>query len=171
METGYVQVYTGDGKGKTTALLGLALRAAGAGKRVYIGQFIKKGDFSECKTIESCLPQITLEQYGEGFVFAAVTAAHMAAAQNGLARAREALFSGEYALVMLDEINVAVDLGLLPVADVLDLIRAKPRNVELVLSGRNAPPALIAAADLVSEIREIKHYYKKGVPAREGIEM
>ncbi|MCL2672308.1 MAG: cob(I)yrinic acid a,c-diamide adenosyltransferase [Clostridiales bacterium] len=171
MQAGYVQVYTGDGKGKTTALLGLALRAVGANKRVYIGQFIKKGDYSEVKAIRNYLPQITLEQYGEGFVLSIPSAEHTAAAQNGLARARAALLSGEYDLVMLDEINVAVDLGLIPVAELLDLIRAKPEGIELVLTGRNAAAEIIAAADLVSEVKEIKHYYAKGVSAREGIEM
>lgn len=168
---GYVQVYTGNGKGKTTAMLGLALRGCGAGKRVYIGQFIKNGHYSEQEAIQKFLPQITLEQYGTGFVFSEITEEQRQAAQAGLLRAKNALHAGIYDIVMLDEVNVALDLGLLPLASVLDLIHTKPNAVELVLTGRNAAKEIIAAADLVSEVCEVKHYYAKGVQAREGIEM
>ena len=172
MQKGYTHVYTGDGKGKTTAMLGLALRAVGAGLKVYIGQFIKRGEFSEVKAIREFLPGVALEQYGAGWVFAGkATESDKAAAKDGLSKAANALRSGEYDVVMLDEINVAISHGLVAVADALDLVRQKPPHVELVLTGRGAVPDIIEAADLVSEIRETKHYHHDGVVARAGIEM
>ena len=172
MGKGYIHVYTGNGKGKTTAMLGLALRAAGAGLKTYIGQFIKSGEYSEVKAIRRFLPDLTLEQYGTGRAFAAAKATEpeIAAAKDGLAKAARALCSDSYDVIMLDEINVAVHLGLIPVGDALDLIRRKPPHVELVLTGRDAAPEIIEAADLVSDIAETKHYYNSGVAGRLGIE-
>jgi len=169
---GYVQVYTGDGKGKTTAALGLALRAAGWGLRTFICQFMKKHPYGEVEAIRQMIPLITIEQYGkETFVqMGKQEPEDYQLARQGLERARQVLRSGEYELVILDEINVALHFGLLPVPEVLELIDSKPAHVELVLTGRRAPQEILDRADLVTEMRAIKHYYDQGVPARKGIE-
>jgi cob(I)alamin adenosyltransferase len=168
---GRVQVYTGDGKGKTTAALGLALRAVGAGLTVYIGQFMKQGDYSEIKAIATLSGTVTAEQFGTGrFVRGRPDDADRAAARAGLDALRSALTSGHFDLVIGDEANVAAACGLLDAQNLLDLIAQRPEHVELVLTGRGALPAVIAAADLVTEMRAIKHYFESGVPAREGIE-
>ena len=171
METGYVHLYTGDGKGKTTAAFGLVLRAAGHGWPSYVGQFMKGQRYGEVDAL-AALPQVTVEQYGDPVCFRKeeVTPAHVAMAEEGLARASDALHSGRYRLVVLDEINVAVWFGLLETGAVLDLLRERPAGVELVLTGRKASDELVAAADLVTEMREIRHYYMDGVLARDGIE-
>lgn len=171
MMIGYVQVYTGDGKGKTTAALGLALRAAGAGLRVFIGQFVKGVDYAETVALERNRDRITVRRFGRpGFIHGQPAADDVRAAREGMEQAREVLLGGEYDLVILDEILIAIHLGLLAEADVLDLIEARPSHVELVLTGRHAPDGVIEAADLVTEMREIKHYYRQGVSARRGIE-
>ena len=169
---GYVQIYTGNGKGKTTAGIGLAVRAAGAGLKVFIGQFIKMGDYSEIKIIKERFSDlITLEQFGTGsFIHQKVTAEHISAADRGFKRIREVLASCDYDVIICDEINVAVSLGLLNVGDVLEMISSKPESIELVFTGRGADPRMIEAADLVTEMTEIKHYYKAGVHSRTGIE-
>lgn len=171
MEKGYVQVYTGNGKGKTTAALGLCLRAVGAGLQIYFGQFMKGSDYSEIRTLKT-LSGVAVEQYGEGLGFftGSDDEAHKAAAQTGLIKAKEALTSGKYDLLILDEINIAEYFGLLKTSDVLELIASKPGNTELILTGRYASKAIMDAADLVTEMAEIKHYYSSGVPSREGIE-
>jgi cob(I)alamin adenosyltransferase len=170
MRKGYIQVYTGNGKGKTTAALGLALRACGAGWRVLIGQFIKARETGEIRFIRNNLPGITIEQYGRGMLRGTISPEDRAAALRGLDRLRERMLDGDYDLVVADEINVAIAKGLLPLEDVLDLIRSKPTQVELVLTGRDAHPGILECADLVTEMRCIKHYLANGVPAREGIE-
>jgi cob(I)alamin adenosyltransferase len=168
---GYVHVYTGNGKGKTTAALGLALRAAGAGMKVYIGQFIKNADYSEIKALARFGEQITLAQYGRGcFIRGTPCDADIDAARNGLRALFDALTSGAFDLVIADEANVAFGCGLITEADLLALMAARPFAVELVLTGRNAPPAVVAQADLVTEMREVKHYFQQGVMARDGIE-
>ena len=167
---GYVQVYTGDGKGKTTAALGLALRAAGAEYRVFIGQFMKKGEYSEIKALKHLSAYVTIEQYGRTCFVSTPSEEDIRAAREGLEEVRQAVSSGEYRIVILDELLVAVDFGLVPVEDVLQLISLRPPHVELVLTGRNAHPAIMDAADLVTEMREVKHYFHKGVAARRGIE-
>lgn len=168
---GYVQVYTGDGKGKTTAALGLALRAAGAGLSVFFLQFLKSGGYSEIEALKNLADRITVEQAGRGcLIRGAPEAEDIAAAQRGLARAREILTAGRHPVVILDEANVAASLGLFPVQELLDLIRLKPEGTELVLTGRYAHPEVIARADLVTEMKAVKHYYDKGVAARNGIE-
>lgn len=170
-EKGYVHVYTGNGKGKTTAMLGLALRASGAGLKVYIGQFVKSMAYSEVKAIEGFLPNVVIEQYGPGcFLKHAPIAKDAEITKQGLEKAIKALLSGDYDIVMLDEINVAIHLGLLDVESVLEMIRQKPKNIELVLTGRYALPQIINSADLVSEINEVKHYYTADVLSREGID-
>lgn len=172
MDRGYVQVYTGEGKGKTTAALGLILRGSGAGLRVLLIQFIKAKETSEHRTLRARFPEIAIEQFGCGLMIGrAPTEADLAAARAGFARLREAVLGGAFDLVVADEINVAISKGLVPEKDVLDLIAAKPLHVELVLTGRNAPGGILAKADLVTEMRCVRHYYDGGVPARNGIEM
>jgi cob(I)alamin adenosyltransferase len=168
---GFVQVYTGDGKGKTTAALGLALRAAGAGLKVYIGQFIKNADYSELRTLRRLSDCITIEQFGRGcFLLTAPDQADIDAARQALATIGGILASGAFDLVIADEINVAFALGLLNEDDLLALMARRPKAVELVLTGRGAPPSVLERADLVTEMRAIKHYYDQGVLARKGME-
>ncbi|WP_310600817.1 cob(I)yrinic acid a,c-diamide adenosyltransferase [Desulfobulbus sp.] len=168
---GFVQVYTGDGKGKTTAALGLAVRAAGAGLRVYIGQFIKNADYSELNTLRHLTESIVIEQYGLGCMLVHVpTGEDIDAARLGLVALDAAMASGAFALVIADEINVACALGLLAEEDLLGLMARRPPEVELVLTGRGAPAAVLERADLVTEMRSVKHYYERGVAARKGIE-
>ena len=173
LDQGCVQVYTGNGKGKTTASLGLALRAVGRELMVCIVQFMKGGGpYGEHLVAERLAPYLTIVTTGrKGWVRQDGPASEdRQLAEEGLALAREVLTSGKYDLVILDEINGAVAYGLLDVEPVLELIRLKPARVELVLTGRSAHEKIIEAADLVTEMREIKHYYKAGVPARVGIE-
>jgi cob(I)alamin adenosyltransferase len=176
MDKGYFQVYTGNGKGKTTAAIGLAVRALGAGMSVYIGQFIKGMRYSEIATLETLAAalepgRLTVEQYGRGcFIFRDPVQEDRDAAAAGLAKAKAALESGRYGLVILDELNVAVQVGVLTEADALAVAAARPPEVELVVTGRYATEAMMAAADLVTEMREVRHYYKQGVEARDGIE-
>ena len=168
---GYLQVYTGDGKGKTTAALGLSLRAAGAGLKVYIAQFLKQGDYSEIKALKRFSGAIVLEQFGLGqFVKGQPTQAEMDAAHGGLEKARQVLSSGDYDMVILEEANVAAAIGLFSVKDLMDTIQQKPDHVELVITGRGAAQEVIEKADLVTEMKAVKHYYDKGVQARRGIE-
>jgi cob(I)alamin adenosyltransferase len=168
---GYVQVYTGNGKGKTTAALGLALRAAGAGLKVFIGQFIKSGDYSEIKALERFPDLIRVEQFGLGrFVDGHPSPEDIKAAQKGLVRLRFVIAGGDYQVIILEEANVAAKFGLITVQDLLGLIVAKPPEVELVITGRHASTRIIDAADLVTEMKAIKHYYLEGVEARVGIE-
>ena len=168
---GFVQVYTGDGKGKTTAALGLALRAAGAGLRVYFGQFIKNADYSEIKALARFADCITVRQFGRGcFLLTEPAPEDRAAARRALEGLSEALTSGDYDLVIADEANVAVALGLIEANDLVSLIDLRPEQVELVLTGRGAPDAVLARADLVTEMRCVRHYYDRGVLARQGIE-
>ena len=173
LERGCVQVYTGNGKGKTTAALGLALRAVGRGLKVCILQFIKGGGpYGEHLIAEKLAPLLTIIQTGRpGWVNTKDITADRTAAQEAFTQAKELLTSGEYDLFICDEINGAVGFGLIDVEQVLELISLKPEQVELVLTGRNAHERVMEAADLVTEMREIKHYYKAGVPARTGIEM
>lgn len=168
---GYIQVYTGNGKGKTTAALGLALRAVGAGLKVLIAQFVKGVEYSELKSIERLSDSITLKQYGLGFfVNREPNKEDVRVAREGLKEIQEIMCSGMYDLVILDEANIATYYDLFSVEDLLDFIRAKPEKVELVITGRMADPRIIESADLVTEMKEVKHYYHSGVKARVGIE-
>ncbi len=170
-KSGYVHVYTGDGKGKTTAALGLTLRAAGAGWNVFLGQFAKGMSYSEVAALERFSDRITIRQFGGTcFIDRQPKQADVDSAQLGLAECREAVLSGDYHLVVLDEANVAVALGLFPVDDLLSLIELRPEPVELVITGRWAHRYVTDHADLVTEMREVKHYYHQGVFARTGIE-
>ncbi len=171
MRKGYVQVYTGNGKGKTTAALGLAVRAVGAGLKVFIGQFIKKEKCSEHVFLEELGDRVTVRQYGRGFILQKKPSeADIQAAREGYEEIKNALLSNRYDVVILDEANVATYYGLIPVSGLLELMASKPSHVELVITGRYADEKVIAAADLVTEMREIKHYREQGVEARRGIE-
>jgi cob(I)alamin adenosyltransferase len=168
---GYVQVYTGDGKGKTTAAMGLALRAAGAGLRVFIAQFVKSEKYSEVIALERLSDLITCRQYGSGcWLQGQPGDEDIQLARSGLDEVRKILSAGRHDVVILDEANIATHFGLLSADDLTALIDIKPPAVELVFTGRKADPRLIARADLVSEVREIKHYYQKGILARKGID-
>ena len=168
---GYIQVYTGNGKGKTTAALGLSLRAAGAGLKVFIVQFLKSGDYSEIKALAKLSEFITIEQYGLGhFVRGKPSPEDMEAGKKGLERVRSIISDGKYDVLVIEEGNVAVTCGLFSAQDLLDAIAGKPDHMEIVITGRGAAPEIIETADLVTEMKEIKHYYQKGVKARVGIE-
>jgi cob(I)alamin adenosyltransferase len=170
-DTGFVQVYTGDGKGKTTAALGLALRAAGAGWNVFIAQFAKGMRYSELAILERLSDHITIRQFGHTcFINQTPGQADLRLAEEGLAECKEVLLAGNHRLVVLDEASVAVALGLFPVKALLELICLRSDPTELVITGRWAHPLLVEAADLVTEMREVKHYYRQGVLARTGIE-
>lgn len=171
---GYLQVYTGDGKGKTTASLGLVCRAAGYGHKSCIVSFLK-GDpnYGELKFIRTFLEGLVEYHLAGRMNFVDPKnpdPADIAVAQEGLQTARTAVLSGDFHVVVLDEVNVAVTLGLLTVDEVLDLVANKPEHVELIFTGRDAPAEFIEAADLVTEMRSIKHFYEAGIPARRGIE-
>ena len=170
---GQIQVYTGNGKGKTTAALGLALRAAGSGFRTYIGQFCKGQKYGELEAVKKLAPLITIEQFGRKTFMSIKEPADPAdirMARRGLARSRAAMLSGRYDIVVLDEILIALFFHLLIEADVLALLDERPAAVELILTGRGAPAAIIRRAGLVTEMKERKHYYTRGVEARIGIE-
>ncbi|PLV60195.1 cob(I)yrinic acid a,c-diamide adenosyltransferase [Thermotoga sp. KOL6] len=167
---GYVQVYTGDGKGKTTAALGLSVRAACAGLKVFIGQFLKGSETSELK-INEFFSNIEIVQYGTpDFVFGKPRKDQIERAKKGLDDAQKRISSGEYDIVVLDELCVAIHLGFFSREEIEALLNSKPEHVELVITGRYAPEWLMERADLVTEMREVKHYYKKGISARKGIE-
>jgi cob(I)alamin adenosyltransferase len=171
LEHGYVQVYTGDGKGKTTASLGLVLRALGQGLRPAVLQFMKADpNWGEIVTLKKL--GVPVQQCGlDHWVFAGkISDDDRAAAGEGFERARDLVKSGEYDLVVLDELATAVFFELVPLQSVLDLTREKPEQVELVITGRRAPEELVAAADLATEMRPLKHYFDAGVQARPGIE-
>ncbi len=172
LEKGLTQVYTGDGKGKTSAAFGLALRAIGRGLRVYVIQFIKGGfDYGELHIMNK-LPNFELKAFGRGKFITETPPKDedVKLAKEAFELAQNVVGSDEYDVVILDEINVALNLKLVDVDEVVDLVRNKPERVELVLTGRNAPPEVIEVADLVTEMKEIKHPYTKGVPPRRGIE-
>ena len=171
MQHGLVQIYTGNGKGKTTAALGLALRAFGAGLKVYLCQFIKKGSTGEIKALHRFHPKITVRQYGRGcFIKGQPSPADILSAQKGLKDLNRAVACGKYDLVIADEIICALNAGLISAEDILQLIGKKPSPVELVLTGRNAPDRIIKRADLVTEMRKVRHPFDKGFHARKGIE-
>ena len=172
MERGLIQVYTGAGKGKTTAAIGQAIRACGHGLKAIMIQFMKgKTDYGELRAAES-LPNFSIEQYGlPTFVEKGNPSEEdLRLAREGFARAREVIESREFDLVIMDEINVAVDYGLIPLDDVLKVMEKKPPTVELILTGRYAHPQISKRADLVTEMVDIKHHYESNIQARKGIE-
>ena len=173
LEKGLTQVYTGDGKGKTSAALGLALRAIGWGFKVHMIQFIKGGDFKHGELhIIKQLPDFQLRAFGRGRYITEDPPLEedVKLAEKALKFARKIVNSGEYDIVILDEINVALHLKLIKTNEVVELIENKPKHVELVLTGRYAPSEIIEVADLVTEIREVKHPYAQGSLGRKGIE-
>jgi len=171
MNKGYVHVYTGNGKGKTTAALGLAMRAAGAGFKVFIAQFAKGMDYSELRSFARLSDLITLKQYGrQCFIYNKPEMDDVVTARQGLREVSQALTSGIYQLVIMDEANIATYYELFSVEELLDLIETKPDHVELVITGRYVDDRIIKRADLVTEMREVKHYYTQGILARIGIE-
>jgi len=170
MKQGTLQIYTGDGKGKTTAAAGLALRAAGAGLRVFIGQFIKSKDSAEMELLRKLSDRVTIEQFGRGgFIIGVPSPEDRNAAKHGISRLMQALVSN-YNLVIADEALGALSAGLVTPGELIDFVDTRPADTELVITGRNAPAELIEKADLVTEMRCIKHYYDNGIPARPGIE-
>lgn len=175
IDHGLVHVYTGGGKGKTTAALGLALRAVGYGKKVLIIQFIKGfGKSGELIAARRLKPHLSIKRLGSGFVGISgdqkPLAIHRQAARRAFALAAGALAAKKHDLIILDEINVAISLGLLSAEEVAGLIKARPEGLELVLTGRGAPAKIINLADYVSEIREIKHPFRRGIGARKAID-
>ncbi len=170
---GYIQIYTGTGKGKTTAALGLALRAAGHGLRSHIGQFLKGQDYGELHSVQGLASWITIEQYGrKGFIHVTKDPdkEDFQRAKSGLKKSLVAMLSGRYDIIILDEINVALHFKLITEKEVHDFLDKKPNEIEVILTGRYAPESLLERADLVTEMKEIKHYHSKGVQARVGIE-
>jgi len=168
---GLIQVYFGNGKGKTTAALGLALRAAGRGKEVLIVQFMKKWDYGELHSIQ-LIPQITIKTFGtKDFVHKGkAKEIDYQEAKKAFIEGVQAANSGQYDMIIFDELNVAIYFELLELQQVLDFLEEKPEEVEIIITGRNAPKEIINKADLVTEMCEIKHPYQKGIQARIGIE-
>jgi cob(I)alamin adenosyltransferase len=167
---GCVHVYTGNGKGKTTAAIGLAIRAAGAGKKVFIGQFVKGMHYSELNLLEK-IENITVRQYGRDcFIYRKPSKEDIDAALNGLALMEEVLKEGEHSVVIMDEASIALYYNLFTFESLKSAIEKRSDGVEVVVTGRFAPQELIDLADLVTEMKEIKHYYNDGVEARTGIE-
>ncbi len=171
MKQGLVQIYTGDGKGKTTAALGLALRAAGRGLKVFIAQFAKGMFYGELEALKRFAPQIILRQYGRRcFIHDEPDEQDIRLARKGWEEVVEIQRLGEHDILIADEIGIALHYKLISLAEVQELIRSKPSSLELILTGRKIPEELYPMADLVTEMREIKHYYQQGVQARKGIE-
>ncbi len=173
LKRGYVQVYTGNGKGKTTAAIGLAIRALGHGLKVYFAQFMKNYPYGELNILQTLAPNLVLTRWGnDAFVFKKEPPSQtlLAEMNRGLQEARQAMLSLAYDLVILDEVLVSIYFKLFTTEQLIEFIKIKPENVEVVLTGRYCPQEILNLADLVSEIKEIKHYYQRGVSARKGIE-
>lgn len=165
-----IQVYTGNGKGKTTAAIGMAVRAAGAGMRVCLIQFCKGRRYSELNCLKE-IKNVTVLRFGRTcFIRRTPSAEDCALARKGLTQAKKTIQSRKYKLIILDEINIACHLGLIKPSDIIELISITRPNQELILTGRYAHPKILSCADLISEIKEKKHYYQKGIKARKGIE-
>lgn len=170
MKNGYVQIYTGNGKGKTTAAFGLALRASGAGLNVFIGQFVKGMFYSELNVLKE-LKNITIKQYGQDcFIVNKPSENDIKIAKSGFEEIKTILKSEKYDLVILDEANIALYYKLFSVDELIEALKNRNSKIEVVLTGRKAPEKLIEYADLVTEMKEIKHYYTNGIEARVGIE-
>lgn len=168
---GKVHVYTGNGKGKTTAAMGIALRAIGAGKKVFFAQFVKGMKYSEVSAIEKYLPQINIKQFGlDCFIEKDPTEEDIRMAQDGLREVTGILKSGEYEMVVLDEANIALYYNLFSLDDLVAALHNRDEDVEVIITGRYAPQELIEYADLVTEMKEVKHYYREGLMARKGVE-
>ncbi len=173
LDKGYVQIYTGNGKGKTSAALGVALRASGAGLKTLIVQFMKKFPYSEVKALENFSDKIIIKQFiGDAFVLKKQKPSEeeKREAERALETVRKALASDEYDIVIMDEICVSIYFNLYSIEEILEIVRTKPEGKELILTGRYCPEEIIDAADLVTEMTEIKHYYEQGVFSRKGID-
>ena len=172
MQIGYTQIYTGNGKGKTTAAFGLALRASGHGKKIFIGQFVKGMKYGELDSIKKFSDTITLKQFGRDcFIENDPEPEDIKVARDGWDLVNTILNENSVDILILDEIGIAIYYKLISTEEVADFIKRKPLEMELILTGRYVPIELFELADLVTEMKEIKHYYKKGVSAREGIEL
>jgi len=171
MERGLVQIYTGDGKGKTTAALGLTLRACGHGLKVFLAQFAKGREYGELVALGRFAELVTVRQYGRtGFIVGEPTPEDLRLARAGWDEVCTVSARAEHDLLILDEIGIVLHFRLLGLEEVRELIRRKPAQLELVLTGRKIPPELYELADLITEMREVKHYYTRGVKARKGME-
>jgi len=169
--SGYIKVYTGDGKGKTTAALGLSIRAIGAGLKVFIAQFMKKGNYSEVNTLKKLNDFITIKQYGTGaLIKGSPSDEDIKVCEKGLEEIEKFISTKKYDIIIMDEINVAIAYGICSIERLMKLIDCKHEDVELVITGRGAHQELVKRADLVTEAKEVKHYFSKGVKARDGIE-
>ena len=168
---GYIHVYTGNGKGKTTAAFGLALRAVGAGKKVFFAQFVKGKMYAEIEAVQKYLPAITIKQYGHDcFIINEHKKKDIDAARKGLMEIARIIQSDVYDMIVLDEADIAIYYNLFSSQELIDIIHNRKETTEIIITGRYATPDIIEIADLVTEMREIKHYYTKGVEARKGIE-
>jgi cob(I)alamin adenosyltransferase len=171
MQKGYIQIYTGNGKGKTTAALGLALRASAYGKKIFIGQFVKGMKYGELESIKKFSDTITLKQFGRDcFIYNDPEPEDIEAARKGWDEVNAILIENNIDILILDEIGIAIHYKLINTQEVIDFIKRKPTEMELIMTGRYIPEELFELADLVTEMKEIKHYYTRDVPAREGIE-
>ncbi len=173
LKQGFVQIYTGNGKGKSTAAIGQAVRAAGFGLKTYIAQFMKEYPYNELNSLRQLSEWITVEQFGgDDFVYKKELPdeKELAKANKGLQISKEKMLSGEFDLIILDEILVSIYFKLFKTKDIVEYIKLKPEKTELILTGRYCPEELIELADLVTEMKEVKHYYQKGVQSRRGIE-
>lgn len=173
LKQGFVQIYTGNGKGKSTAAIGQAVRAAGFGLKTYIVQFMKEFPYNELISLKHLSEWIAIEQFGgDEFVYKKELPGEeeLVKAKKGLQTAREKMLSGEYDLIILDEAIVAIYFKLIETKELVEFIKIKPENVELILTGRYCPEELVELADLVTEMKEVKHYYQKGITSRRGIE-
>ncbi|MBE0572706.1 MAG: cob(I)yrinic acid a,c-diamide adenosyltransferase [Ignavibacteriaceae bacterium] len=173
LNQGFIQIYTGNGKGKSTAAIGQAVRAAGFGLKTYIAQFMKEYPYNELVSLKHLSEWILIEQFGgDEFVYKKELPGkeELAKARNGLQTAREKMSGGEYDIIILDEAIVAIYFKLIRAEELFEFIKMKPESVELILTGRYCPEELIELADLVTEMKEVKHYYQKGITSRRGIE-
>jgi cob(I)alamin adenosyltransferase len=173
LKQGFVQIYTGNGKGKSTASIGQAVRAAGFGLKTYIAQFMKEYPYNELNSLKHLSEWITIEQFGgDEFVYKKQLPGEeeLDKAKRGLESAKEKMLSSEFDLIILDEAIVAIYFKLIETKKIVEFIKSKPANVELILTGRYCPEELIELADLVTEMKEVKHYYQKGITSRKGIE-
>ncbi len=168
---GFIQVYTGNGKGKTTAAIGLAVRAVGAKKKVFIAQFVKGMVYSEIEVLRQLTPAIKVNLYGKDcFISREPSEEDIQAAKNGLKEVSEIIHSEQYDVIILDEATIAVNFNLFSIDDLIAVLRQKPIQTEIIITGRYAPPELLELADLVTDMTEVKHYYTSGVLSRKGIE-
>lgn len=168
---GFIQVYTGNGKGKTTAAIGLSIRALGAGKKVFFAQFVKGQIYSEIKALKKFEPNIIIKQYGlDCFIYNDPTQEDIDIARKGFDEVSQIISSSNYDIVVLDEANIAIYYNLFSVEELISVIQNKPEETEIIITGRYAKDELLEIADLVTEMKEIKHYYQKDIQARPGIE-